>query len=76
MMTHCIKDNLLKPHYLLSKIGIVMIPAQLVHELNKIGYENPLECIKILTSDYYLYDFVISLSFYDQRSLSSFMRDN
>lgn len=53
-----------------------MIPAQLVHELNKIGYENPLECIKILTSDYYLYDFVISLSFYDQRSLSSFMRDN
>ena len=72
VVTHCVNENLLEPHYHLSRIGIVMIPTQLVHELNKIRYENPLECSKILINDYYLYDFIINLSFHDLRSLSSF----
>lgn len=47
VVTHHIDDNLFQPHYLLSRIGIVMIPTQMLREFNKIGYENHLECSKI-----------------------------
>lgn len=68
----CIDDNLFWTLSLFSKIGIVRIPIQLLHGLNKIGDENHLDCSKNLTNDYYLYDFIITLSFYYLRSFFQF----